>query len=71
MIRPVAVVGAGPYGLPVAASYGPVMRIVRGTGSASPRPANHLAAAHGARSCAARQLRCARGESVGPVIRIL
>ncbi|MFJ5515514.1 hypothetical protein ACIQB4_00445 [Streptomyces griseoluteus] len=50
MIRPVAVVGAGPYGLPVAASYGPVMRFVRGTGSASPRPANHLAAAHGARS---------------------
>ncbi|MET9911513.1 FAD-dependent oxidoreductase [Streptomyces sp. NPDC006476] len=34
-------------GLPAAASYGPVMRFVCGTGFASPRLARHLAAAHG------------------------
>ncbi|MEU7408729.1 MULTISPECIES: FAD-dependent oxidoreductase [Streptomyces] len=34
-------------GLPAAASYGPVMRFVCGTEFASPRLANHLAAAHG------------------------
>ncbi|BBC35799.1 Oxidoreductase [Streptomyces graminofaciens] len=40
---------AGLYftGLPAAASYGPVMRFVCGTGFASPRLARHLAAAHG------------------------
>jgi len=34
-------------GLPAASSYGPVMRFVCGTEFASPRLANHLAAAHG------------------------
>jgi cation diffusion facilitator CzcD-associated flavoprotein CzcO len=34
-------------GLPAAASYGPVMRFVCGTKSASPRLARHLAGAHG------------------------
>ncbi|WP_190189460.1 FAD-dependent oxidoreductase [Streptomyces minutiscleroticus] len=34
-------------GLPAAASYGPVMRFVCGTEFASPRLAQHLAAAHG------------------------
>lgn len=34
-------------GLPAAASYGPVMRFVCGTEFASPRLADHLAAAHG------------------------
>jgi cation diffusion facilitator CzcD-associated flavoprotein CzcO len=34
-------------GLPAAASYGPVMRFVCGTGFASPRLAKHLVAAHG------------------------